>query len=76
MEITLVEVGPRDGLQNEKQTVDVATKVDAARARVAALRESGFRNPYGDGRAGERIADIIVHALTGTERRTKDWPGP
>lgn len=54
----------------------VATKVDAARARVAALRESGFRNPYGDGRAGERIADIIVHALTGTERRTKDWPGP
>ena len=33
-------------------------------------------NPYGDGRAGERIADLVVHALTGTPRRTEDWPGP
>ncbi len=30
-------------------------------------------NPYGDGRAGERIADIIVHRLTGAERRTRNW---
>ena len=40
---------------------------DGARARVP--------NPYGDGRAGERIADIVVHALTGTPRRTADWDG-
>lgn len=32
-------------------------------------------NPYGDGRAGERIADIVVQALTGTPRRTMDWEG-
>ena len=32
-------------------------------------------NPYGDGRAGERIADIIVHELTGRPRRTRDWDG-
>jgi UDP-N-acetylglucosamine 2-epimerase (non-hydrolysing) len=32
-------------------------------------------NPYGDGRAGERIADIVVSALTGRPRRTSDWEG-
>ena len=31
------------------------------------------RNPYGDGRAGERIADILLAALTGGRRRTRDW---
>ena len=30
-------------------------------------------NPYGDGRAAERIADIVVQQLTGTARRTTDW---
>jgi UDP-N-acetylglucosamine 2-epimerase (non-hydrolysing) len=30
-------------------------------------------NPYGDGRAGERIADILVSDLEGTPRRTEDW---
>ncbi len=30
-------------------------------------------NPYGDGRAGERIADILLHRLTDTPRRTEDW---
>ena len=29
--------------------------------------------PYGDGRAGERIADIVASALTGRARRTPDW---
>ena len=33
-------------------------------------------NPYGDGRAGERIADIVVSALTGSARSTSDWEGP
>ncbi|MBW3533634.1 MAG: UDP-N-acetylglucosamine 2-epimerase (non-hydrolyzing) [Gemmatimonadetes bacterium] len=32
-------------------------------------------NPYGDGRAGERIADIVIADLTGAARRTKDWDG-
>jgi UDP-N-acetylglucosamine 2-epimerase (non-hydrolysing) len=33
-------------------------------------------NPFGDGRAGERIADIVVHHLSGAVRRTTDWTGP
>ncbi|HYK83087.1 MAG TPA: UDP-N-acetylglucosamine 2-epimerase (non-hydrolyzing), partial [Gemmatimonadales bacterium] len=30
-------------------------------------------NPYGDGRAAERIVDIIAGELRGTPRRTDDW---
>jgi hydroxymethylglutaryl-CoA lyase len=38
--VTLVEVGPRDGLQNEKQTVDVAIKLELVhRLQAAGLRE-------------------------------------
>ncbi len=55
-----------------------------ARARAALARSDGrgvgpedgaARNPYGDGRAGERIADILRADLTRTERRTRDWGG-
>jgi UDP-N-acetylglucosamine 2-epimerase (non-hydrolysing) len=48
-----------------------------ARARVALASEPAERtgNPYGDGRAGERIADIIVSELTGRPRTTTDWSG-
>lgn len=38
-------------------------------------RASTFRNPYGDGRAGTRIADIVVSDLLGVSRRTTDWDG-
>jgi len=31
------------------------------------------KNPYGDGRAGERIADIVRASLTGTPRELADW---
>ena len=45
--------------------------------RASGILQRGTRfngvNPYGDGRAGERIADIVVHALTGAPRRTQDW---
>ncbi len=38
--VTLVEVGPRDGLQNEKQPVDTAVKVELVhRLQAAGLRE-------------------------------------
>jgi hydroxymethylglutaryl-CoA lyase len=37
--VTLVEVGPRDGLQNEKQPVDTAVKIDLVRR----LQHSGLR---------------------------------
>lgn len=33
-------------------------------------------NPYGDGRAGERIADIVTSVLAGRPRKTTDWAGP
>ena len=33
------------------------------------------KNPYGDGFAGARIADVVVAALTGIPRRTVDWDG-
>ncbi len=38
-QINIVEVGPRDGLQNEKQTIDVATKVEL----VDRLSETGLK---------------------------------
>jgi UDP-N-acetylglucosamine 2-epimerase (non-hydrolysing) len=31
--------------------------------------------PYGDGRAGERIADIVAHRISGSPRVTEDWAG-
>ena len=38
--VTLVEVGPRDGLQNEKQNVSTAHKVElVTRLQAAGLRE-------------------------------------
>ena len=36
-------------------------------------RDAHILNPYGDGQAGVRIADILVHDLTGEPRRTQDW---
>ena len=40
------------------------------------LPPASSSNPYGDGRAGERIVDIISSVLTGESRLTADWAGP
>jgi len=32
-------------------------------------------NPFGDGHAGRRIADVVVAELTGRPRRIEDWSG-
>jgi UDP-N-acetylglucosamine 2-epimerase (non-hydrolysing) len=48
----------------------------AAESWLATPPASGTPNPYGDGRAGERIADVIISTLQGTPRRTADWSGP
>ena len=61
----------------------VATLVGTDRDRILEAGTdalaSGIRpdasNPYGDGRAGERIADILIADLTGAARRTTDWDG-
>jgi UDP-N-acetylglucosamine 2-epimerase (non-hydrolysing) len=47
---------------------DQLLRDDAARPR----RRKAVQ-PYGDGRAGERIADIVLHKLRGLPRRTEDW---
>lgn len=51
-------------------------EIAAAKAMASRLVAEAYPNPYGDGRAGERIADIIVSALTGAPRVTEDWSGP
>jgi len=33
-------------------------------------------NPYGDGRAGQRIVDLIAHRLRGAPLRMREWDGP
>ena len=42
---------------------------------MGSLRQqmSKATNPYGDGQAAARIADICVHDLTGAARETTDW---
>ena len=48
---------------------------EAARRLSGGDEGAPVRNPYGDGRAGERIADILMAALTGSPRETSDWAG-
>ncbi|GJL94840.1 MAG: hydroxymethylglutaryl-CoA lyase [Hyphococcus sp.] len=47
--INIVEVGPRDGLQNEKQVIDVATKVELieqlAKAGLKSVEAGAFVSP-------------------------------
>jgi UDP-N-acetylglucosamine 2-epimerase (non-hydrolysing) len=43
------------------------------RDKAAPRRRGGVKQPYGDGRAAERIADIVLHKLRGLPRRTEDW---
>lgn len=47
--------------------------VEAAAEILGGSRRPRSTSPYGDGRAGERIADIVVHVLTGAPRVTEDW---
>ena len=48
--------------------------LDGVETALAAGATAGL-NPYGDGRAGRRIADIVTSDLLGTPRRTTDWSG-
>ena len=66
--VTLVEVGPRDGLQNEKQPVDAAVKVELVhRLQAAGLREievTSFVSP----KWVPQMADN-VQVIAGVQRR-------
>jgi len=60
------------------ELVGTDRRLIAERARAALSREPGLeppRNPYGDGHAGERIADILAADLLGRTRRFEDWSG-
>jgi hydroxymethylglutaryl-CoA lyase len=67
--VTLVEVGPRDGLQNEKQPVDAAVKVELVhRLQAAGLREievTSFVSP----KWVPQMADN-VEVMAGMQRRS------
>ena len=55
---------------------DPARILEAARAALGPRdRSAPPQNPYGDGRAGARIADILVSDLTGAPRTTAEWDG-
>lgn len=46
---------------------------EASRLLTAEEMTGGAPSPYGDGRAGERIADIVIARLLGVARSTTDW---
>ncbi len=57
---------------------DPARILERARAMLRRGAREGAEpppNPYGDGRAGERIADIVASHLRGLPRNTTDWEG-
>ncbi len=65
----------------ERVGTDASTIVEAGERALAGWRERRMApgdlrpSPFGDGRAGERIADILIHRLTGAPRLTQDWSG-
>ncbi|WP_279303118.1 hydroxymethylglutaryl-CoA lyase [Hyphococcus luteus] len=58
-QITIVEMGPRDGLQNEKQVVDVATRVEL----IERLADAGLKNVE----AGAFVSPKWVPQMAATE---------
>jgi UDP-N-acetylglucosamine 2-epimerase (non-hydrolysing) len=64
-----VEAGAAELVGTDRELI-----VRRARAILAApLTRGNAVNPYGDGRAGARIADIVVSDLLGRPRTTEDW---
>lgn len=52
---------------------DAKRIVERAVALLAAGPRARVANPFGDGKAGERIADILAADLLGRPRATRDW---
>ncbi len=63
-------------LPGRHTTVQIEEDLSAGVARARMQTLTRYPNPYGDGLAGERIADIVIHELAGPPRRTLDWEGP
>ena len=74
-EVTERPEGVRAGVA-ELVGTDPARILARARALLGPRdRSAPPANPYGDGHAGRRIADIVVARLTGRSRVTHDWGG-
>jgi UDP-N-acetylglucosamine 2-epimerase (non-hydrolysing) len=56
-----------------KVGTDPQAIVEQAVAALDRPKPKPGANPFGDGRAGERIADILAASLTGRPRTTRDW---
>ena len=70
-QISIVDVGPRDGLQNEKQVIEVATKVELverlADAGVKAVESGSFVSPkWVPQMAASDEVMATINRLTGT----------
>ena len=65
-----VEVGSATlvGTDPERIVAEAAARLDGA-------EKTDVPNPYGDGRAGERIADVLLADLAGAPRETEEWTG-
>jgi UDP-N-acetylglucosamine 2-epimerase (non-hydrolysing) len=62
----LVGFDEREILKGLNREIERALEVEATEVTTT---------PYGDGKAGERIADIVISELCNVQRRTKDWRG-
>jgi UDP-N-acetylglucosamine 2-epimerase len=67
-----VDAGVAELVGTNAERIIAAATPRIERARSGAERRLGD-NPYGDGRAGERIADIVVSDLAGVPRTIEDW---
>jgi UDP-N-acetylglucosamine 2-epimerase (non-hydrolysing) len=55
---------------DRQRIVDAAARI--LDSEVSTARTTAAFNPYGDGRAADRIADVLNHVLTGAPRDTRD----
>jgi UDP-N-acetylglucosamine 2-epimerase (non-hydrolysing) len=54
---------------------EIAKALHEELIRVEEPGDTAVPCPYGDGMAGERIADIVTHCLSSRPRTTSDWSG-
>jgi UDP-N-acetylglucosamine 2-epimerase (non-hydrolysing) len=68
-----VEQGWARLVGTDPTVIRLALEEELHRSTTATFRSPSGDTPYGDGQASRRIADIVVHELTGSARRTSDW---
>ena len=71
----LVGTDPKKILEEGRRILSKSPKGRGSTSQ-SDLSSTPVTNPYGDGRAGERIVDIVTSVLTGDSRSTVDWAGP